>query len=130
MADEMFVTAINCMDGRVQDPVLQWMKDRFGADHVDMITEPGPDRIMRDGPAESITSIKDRVDISVEKHGSGVVAIAAHDDCAGFPVTKAEHLQALDRCIDVIKSWRHPVRILALWIDENWEVNVVHDSDG
>lgn len=39
-----FVTAINCMDGRVQEPVIKWMKEKYNATYVDMITEAGPNK--------------------------------------------------------------------------------------
>ena len=104
MAKGTFVTAINCMDGRVQEPVLRWMKQRFEVDYVDMITEPGPDKIMTSGPVDALESIKRRVSISVNAHASRVVAVAVHHDCAGYPVSKEEHLAALSKCIDIIES--------------------------
>ena len=71
-----FYTAINCMDGRVQQPVLDYLRERFGVDHVDMITEPGPNRILAEGePAHLVESIVSRLRISVEQHGSVGVAI-------------------------------------------------------
>jgi len=44
-----FATAINCMDGRCQLPVIEWMKKRYGVEYVDMITEPGPDGVLAEG---------------------------------------------------------------------------------
>ncbi|UCE60737.1 MAG: hypothetical protein JSU63_03095 [Phycisphaerales bacterium] len=128
MAKRTFATAINCMDGRVQEPVLRWMKQQLEVDHVDMITEPGPDKMMTAGPLETLESIKRRVTISVNAHGSRVVAIFAHADCAGFPASKEEHLIALCKCVDVVKSWMFPVRVLGLWIDADWQVEQVFDS--
>ena len=79
-----FCTAVNCMDGRVQIPVIEFLRKRFGVEHVDTITEPGPNRILAlhsdGGPAASILS---RVALSVEKHGSVGIAVAGHFDCAG-----------------------------------------------
>jgi hypothetical protein len=46
-----FVTAINCMGGRVQLPEINWMMQNLSADYVDMITEPGPDKIFAEGSA-------------------------------------------------------------------------------
>ena len=43
-----FACAINCMDGRVQDAVKNYMKENYGVDYVDMITEPGPNKILAD----------------------------------------------------------------------------------
>ncbi len=128
MAEGVFVTAINCMDGRVQEPIVKWMRARFGADYVDMITEPGPDKIMVAGPASGQESIKDRVLISVNGHGSRVVAMVGHHDCAGYPVSKEQHVTDVQKCIEIIQSWDLPVRILGLWVGDTWEVEVLSDS--
>jgi len=129
MATGTFVTAINCMDGRAILPVTEWMKQQFHVDYVDMITEAGPDKVLSKGNYDQVKSIKDRVLVSVEKHGSKVVAIVAHHDCAGNPVSKEEHLQHLQACIDTLNGWRlRDVRILALWLDELWVTEVIYDS--
>ena len=41
-----FGTAINCIDGRVQLPVINWMKATHHVDWVDVITEPGADEAL------------------------------------------------------------------------------------
>jgi len=123
MADGKFGTAINCMDGRVQIPVIEWMKKNFGLDYVDMVTEPGPEGKMASGDVDMIESIKKRVRISVEKHGSEIVIIVAHHDCAGNPVSRVTHEEQLVESIRVVKSWNLPVRIAGIWLDENWQVS-------
>ena len=40
-----FCTAINCMDGRVQPPVIRHLQGRFNAE-VGSITGPGPDLLL------------------------------------------------------------------------------------
>ena len=81
-----FATAINCMDGRVQMPVIEYMKSKYGIDYVDMITEPGPNKILSENKDKnSIDSIKRRVKISVEAHKSRLIAVVGHHDCAGNP---------------------------------------------
>lgn len=129
MAKGTFVTAINCMDGRVQEPVISWMKKELKADHVDMITEPGPDQILAEGPYLLIGSIIDRVRISLDAHGSKVIAIVAHHDCAGNPVSKDEHMAHLEQCVDEIGSWAPEVRIISLWVNKNWNVKKIYDSE-
>jgi len=47
---------LNCIDGRVQLPVIEWIKQNYGVDHVDMITEPGMDGFLADGTIRSTTS--------------------------------------------------------------------------
>lgn len=127
MAKGKFVTAINCMDGRVQLPVIEYLKSKFEADYVDMITEPGPDGLLANSSANRsvVEQIKKRVEISVKKHGSKVVAITAHHDCAGNPVEKEQHIEHLRSAVEAIKSWGFDVEIIALWIDDNWQVHRV-----
>jgi hypothetical protein len=121
-----FVTAINCMDGRVQLPVINWMLRNFSADYVDMITEPGPDKILAEGSAAAQDSIKARVLISVNKHGSDTILIVSHDDCAGNPVTRKEHEAQLQQCLTRIRSWELPVKnVLGAWIDTTWKVEII-----
>ena len=44
--------------GRVQEPVINWMKKTYTANYVDMITEAGPNKILLYGPKELVESIK------------------------------------------------------------------------
>ena len=41
-----FCSAIDCMDGRVQLPVINYWKERLKVSSVDSITEPGPNLIL------------------------------------------------------------------------------------
>ena len=123
MTKETFATAINCMDGRTQEPIISWAKKTFEVDYVDAITEPGPDKILAEGPDTLVESIKNRVMISVNKHGSQNVIMVSHHDCAGNPVSKEEHLDQLKKSVDVISSWELGVKIIGVWIGEDWKVN-------
>jgi len=121
-----FGTAINCMDGRVQVPAMNWLKEKYALDYIDTITEPGPEKILTRDRPEQVESIKSRVLISVNKHGSKTIFISAHHDCAGNPVSKDEHIKQVRECIRIIKSWKLPVKTIAgAWIDENWAVEVI-----
>ena len=121
-----FVTAVNCMDGRVQEPVIDFLKDEFEADFVDMITEPGPDGILSERTDECrILTIKERIGISVEKHGSRLIGVFDHGDCAGNPVKKEIHIQQTMSAVALVKSWFVSVEVKGYWIDENWKVNLI-----
>ncbi len=129
MAQGTFATAINCMDGRTQLPVNRYMKETCGADYVDTITEPGPDGILGDQKdAALIESIRKRVEISVLKHGSKNIAIAAHHDCAGNPVELKVHLDQVDRAVELIRSWGFDCTVIPLWLGEDFEVRVIDDA--
>jgi hypothetical protein len=114
------------MDGRTQQPVIDWMKNQYGVDYVDMITEPGPDGILANREKDIVAQIKKRVLISVEKHGSEAVALVAHGECAGNPCDKDAHMGHLRKGMELIRSWELPVEIVGLWVDpENWQVDVI-----
>ena len=121
-----FGTAINCMDGRVQIPVTNWMKGKYALDFIDMITEPGPDKMLSQGNPAQVESIKSRVLISVNAHGSETILVAAHHDCAGNPVTKEEHISQVKDCVKILQSWKLPVKnIIGAWINDSWMLEIV-----
>ena len=126
MSEKKFVTAINCMDGRVQLPVIDWMKKQYAADFVDMITEPGPNKILAEKkPGSCIDSIKKRVEISVLKHASKIIAITGHYDCAGNPVEKETQLLQISTSVKTIKSWGFDALVIGLWVDDHWTVHKI-----
>lgn len=120
MSEGKFATAINCMDGRTQLPVNSWMKKEYGVDYVDTITEPGPNKILAEN--SEVESIRKRVLISVNKHGSKHIAIVGHYDCAGNPVDKPMQLGHIKNAIKTIESWGLKANVIGLWVDENWKV--------
>lgn len=125
MSQHTFATAINCMDGRAQQPVIDWIRASYGVDYVDMITEPGPDGILAQGLTQTVESIRSRVRISVEAHGSGLVALVGHHDCAGNPVPKEQHLRQIRGGVEVIRSWGFAAAVVGLWIGDDWKVALV-----
>jgi len=126
MAKE-FATAINCMDGRVQKPVADYARKSFSVDYVDMITEPGPNKILSEGKdANIIESLKKRAAISVEKHNSQIIIVAAHHDCAGNPENEDVQKEQLRKAIKVVALWGFSVKkIIALWLDENFKPTII-----
>jgi len=122
VADSTFGTAINCMDGRTQRPVNQWIRENFGVDFVDTITEAGPDGGLAVGSDALKESIKKRVLISTEKHGSKVVVIVAHHDCAGNPVEYDTHVDHVKRSLEVLKSWNLGAKLVGVWVGDDWKV--------
>ncbi len=126
-----FYTAINCIDGRVQQPVLDYLRERFGVRHIDMITEPGPSGILhrRDDPA-IVDSIVRRIDISIGRHGSQGIAVIGHHDCTGNPGGQEKQVRDVRGAIAYLQE-RYPEQsILGLYVDENWTASEVAVIDG
>ena len=123
MNNMKFATAINCIDGRTQMPVIEWMSKEYGVNYVDMITEPGPNKILAENKDNLIIdSIRKKINISVNKDTSKIIAIIGHYDCAGNPVEKDTQLKQIVSAIKTVKSWNLGISVIGLWLDESWQV--------
>lgn len=68
------------MDGRVQEPVIEYGQKAFGAKYPDTITEAG-----LVGHLEKFReSIEAKLKISLEKHHSRGIVIHGHQECAAL----------------------------------------------
>jgi len=121
-----FCTVINCMDGRVQLPVIKFLQDRFNVKHVDSITEPGPNLILsKRSDKDLVQSILRRINISVEKHSSVAIALAGHHDCAGNPAPRQVQQQQLVAGTGFLQGHYRNIPVIGLWVDEQWKVHEI-----
>jgi len=121
-----FCTVINCMDGRVQLPVIAYLQKRFAVEYVDSITEPGPNRILavQDDPV-LISSILARLKISVEKHSSVGIAVVGHHGCGGNPAPKDRQLVQIREAVEFLRRQNEKLEVIGLWVNENWQVSEI-----
>jgi carbonic anhydrase len=92
MPQHTFATAITCIDGRVQQPVADWMKLHMNVEYVDLVTEPGPDKVISEGSTYVVDEIVRKAKFSVQHHASPVVALCGHHDCAANHATRKSTL--------------------------------------
>ncbi|MFC1855647.1 carbonic anhydrase [Thermodesulfobacteriota bacterium] len=120
----LFCTAINCIDGRTQLPVIEYLKKRFNVEYVDMVTEPGPNLLLAKGEDTfKLESVISRCDISVEKHLSSGIAIVGHYDCAGNPAPKEEQLKHIEQAIAFLNERYKNEEVIGLWLDSDFKVH-------
>ena len=110
---ESFFTTIGCMDGRVQRPVSEYGRQKFGAQFADTITEAGLVGLLSkidltaSNAADSellLSSIKNKINISIEKHHSKGIVVHGHSECAGNPVDDEKHKDDVRHSVEVVKS--------------------------
>lgn len=128
MADGKFATAINCIDGRTQRPVSEWIRIQFAMDYVDTITQPGPEKALTQGSPTTIDMMRENVGVSVSAHQSRLIAVAAHHQCAGNPVSDDEHKAQIRAACQIVAQWGFSARVIGLWVNEWWQVEVIVDS--
>jgi ABC-type arginine transport system ATPase subunit len=117
------------MDGRIQEPIIDFLKTRYHKKYVDAITEPGPNKTLSEGSDKSaIDSIFKRLDISVQRHNSELVAISGHFDCAGNPASKEEQIEQIKKSSEVIKKRYPHIKVVELWVNSEWKVEELGDD--
>ncbi len=121
-----FCTSIHCMDGRIQESTIRYLKENYEVDYVDAITEPGPCKIVAENQNEIlVNSIIRRIDISINKHRSKMIFISGHYDCAGNPVDKTTQIDQVQKSIEFLKQHYPGIEIIGLWINDQWQVNPI-----
>lgn len=117
------VTCLNCMDGRVQLPVLTWIKSNYPIDYVDIITEAGMDGVL--AKQEDISEILRSIKVSVNLNKSTALFIVGHHDCRGNPVDEELHHHEVRVAVKRLKSYWPGQQVTGLWVNKTWNVEVV-----
>ena len=120
---ETRATCLNCMDGRVQLPVLQWIKENYPVDFVDVITEAGMDGVL--SKQEDISEILRSITISVNVNKSTRLFVVGHYDCRGNLVEEGVHRQQISNAVNRLKDHWPGHEIVGLWVNKTWQVEVV-----
>ena len=121
-----FCTSIHCMDGRIQEPIIRYLKNHYAMTYVDTITDPGPCKILAENKDKrSVNSIMEMVKISTNKHSSKLIAVSGHYDCAGNPVDEEIQKKQIRESVKYLKNIYPGIEIIGLWIDSEWKINNV-----
>ncbi|OGH09823.1 MAG: hypothetical protein A2152_00730 [Candidatus Levybacteria bacterium RBG_16_35_6] len=126
-ADETFFTSIGCMDGRVQDPISEYGKNRYSVKYMDTITEAGLVGIIgsEDIDEKILESIKKKVLISINKHHSKGIVVHGHQDCAGNPIDETLHReQTINAAREIRDFVPGDIEVMPVFVvrdGENWK---------
>jgi carbonic anhydrase len=120
-----FATCLNCIDGRVQLPVINWITTNYDVKYVDMITAPGIDNIIAD--TDNIDDILSKITISKKVHSTNQIFIVGHYDCLANPVEVETHTQQIIDSVNRIKDLYSTCNVIGLWVDSKFKVQVVYE---
>ena len=121
-----FATCLNCIDGRIQLPVINWIAKNYNVKYVDMITEAGMDGFLANKDSD-ISSILKKVEISISGHGSENIFVVGHCDCAGNPVDDVTHKKHINAAVKRIENLFPDLNVISLWIDKNFTVEKISE---
>lgn len=119
-----FVTCINCIDGRIQLPVIQWILSNYEVKYVDMITEPGINGLLADKDAE-VGEVVKKVGVSVEGHSTNHIFIVGHHDCLANPVDDETHKNQIKESVSRIEELFPFCEVIGLWVDSESKVHKI-----
>ena len=117
-------TCLNCMDGRVQLPVLHWIKENYRVDFVDVITEAGMDQVLSN--QQDIHEVLRSIAVSVNINKSTRLFVVGHYDCRGNPVEENVHRQEIKSAVKRLKEHWPNHEIVGLWVNKEWQVELVN----
>jgi hypothetical protein len=121
-----FGTAINCIDDRTQQVVIDHLKQNYNIDGVDMVTFPGADGFFSNmDHSEEIALIRRAVSISIEKHGSRIIAEVGHYDCAGNPGDREQHHMHIRGAMREVSQWNLHAQVIGLYLNDKREIEEV-----
>jgi hypothetical protein len=103
--------------------VINYLKEKFKIEYIDSITEVGPNLVLAEKKdADLIDYLLKKIQISLKKHNSMGIAVVGHHECVGNPAGREEQIIHIQKSIEFLKQRYEDVKILGLWVDENWQV--------
>ncbi len=113
------------MDGRPQRKVADYLTNSFGVRSLDTITTAGMVRHLADDTDQTATVLSNLA-ISIDTHGSRHIAVVAHHDCAGNPVSDRAQREQVAAAVTRLAGQHPDAEVVGLWLDEHWIVERVH----
>ncbi|MDX2431111.1 MAG: hypothetical protein QNK35_09270 [Bacteroides sp.] len=120
-------TVINCIDGRIQYPVLDFLKKNYEMDYFDSLTEAGPLKILTERTDKCrLFSLKEQISTSLEENGSRFIALVGHHDCTDNQEERAGQEKQIDKVLKYLKkAYGDEITYVGLYVNERWEVEEI-----
>ena len=112
------------MDGRPQRKVAAYLSVVFRVRNLDTITTAGMVRHLA-SDTELTPSLLANLDISLTAHGSRQIAVVAHHDCAGNPVSDEQQAHQIADAVRRLSTIHPGTGLVGLWVNEHWTVEEV-----
>ena len=120
--------AVTCVDCRLHEcSIVPALKKIMGIDKVYIETTAGPEgRILQAEPNHHLLALVDDLELLIKAKDAKVVAIVGHCDCAGHPVSDAQHAIDIVKAAQVIekKLNNNAVRVMALLAEPPTEADI------
>ncbi|MFA5080593.1 MAG: carbonic anhydrase [Candidatus Paceibacterota bacterium] len=120
---------LKCMDFRLQNKTLSWIKENYYFGDCDVISNAGSGKALVDGTPEVKEFILNEIGISYERHGAKNVILVHHSDCgayksynfANIEEEKTKQIEDMRKEETIIKEKFPDVTIIKIWAQMNDE---------
>ncbi len=112
-----FATALTCIDGRIQRPVNEFLLAEFGVTYLDTVTRAGMIKYLTASYDPATTAIITDLDASIGAHSPRHLALVAHRDCVGNPVSDETQLRQLDDSVAHFRRRYPELDVVGVWVD-------------
>lgn len=116
-------TVVNCMDGMIQLPVIEFVKNVWNVGWVDVITEAAPDKILfENSDNETILRIHRNIQISLEGQKAKHLAIVSHSHCDSHKASDNKKVEMLHCIVGNLKRIYPNADVMGIWIDKEEKI--------
>lgn len=122
-----FGSVLNCIDGRVQREVLDYLTATFAVRFIDTITAPGIVQHLA-SETERTAQILGDLAISRDNHGSEHIGVVAHADCAGNPVPDNAQKEQVAMAVSRLQTAFPKATVVGIWVNESSIVERIRSS--
>lgn len=112
-----FAAALSCIDGRVQEPLAGWVRERCGVRSVDVVTQPGMDAVLARGAPAEVDALLANAAVSRRAHGAATLVVVGHADCAGNPVGDDQHVKDVAAAVRRVQAALPGFTVLGAFVD-------------
>lgn len=120
-----FAVVLNCIDGRVQRSLADWVREQYDVEYADTVTEPGIDAVLALGDPSALEALLDKVCISRLAHLACYLVVAGHHDCAANPVPRSVHEEHIRTAVGHLRTALPGFHVDGVFLDETWTPHLI-----
>jgi hypothetical protein len=111
-------TIVNCLDGTVQLPAINFAKHIWKVSWVDVITEAAPEKILSEAKdKETISRIHQNIESSLCGQQTKRLAIVSHSGCDINKAPDDKKKEMLRQAIGYLKERYTDADVIGIWVD-------------
>ncbi len=121
---------ILCVDGEIQDSVLQYCGNQFNETNPDIVTEYAPElRIAEEPLAPPVLLLRQNIQQQMTQRPTTTLLLAAHEHCTQNSATFATQARQVRAALAEIARWGLGfARYVGIWIAADGTVQLVADT--